>query len=82
MDDRAPRISVQTKLVELDRKPSTSNGTCRRNPSAALFDLQTSFPEYRGERGRKLLTLLSLRTNTAYRPSRCQASEKHHLLTW
>ena len=68
MDDRGPRISLQTKPAQLDKKPFHLEWHLPLEPGlpthAALFDLQTTFPELiaESEGGDETETLLSLWT--------------------
>ena len=68
MDDRGPRISLQTKPAQLDKKPFHLECHLPLEPGlpthAALFDLQTTFPELiaESEGGDETETLLSLWT--------------------
>ena len=68
MDDRGPTIGLRTKPAQLDKKPFQLEWHLPLEPGlpthAALFDLQTTFPELiaESEGGDETETLLSLWT--------------------
>ena len=79
MDDRGPTISLRTKSAQLDKKPFQLEWHLPLEPGppthAALFDLQTTFPELiaEGEGGDETETLLSLWTTLMDRSASAEA---------
>ena len=73
MDDRGPRISLQTKPAQLDKKRFDLEWHLPLEPGlpthAALFDLQPTFPELiaESEGGDEAETLLNIWTAIAER---------------